>query len=70
MKITINGEEYVKKEDKGEKVFESEDRKIIVEKDGTINIMDKITKDKICIFESLPLLYEAVELSKKIRGIK
>ncbi len=51
-------------------VFKICGRIMEINQDGSIFIKNKCTNDNIFFFESLPTLYEAVELSKKLRGIK
>lgn len=52
------------------KVFEGNARRYTVELGGEIVIHSKVLKTEILISDSLDELYQAVELSKQIRGIK
>ena len=58
---------YFKKVQKFPRVFENEDRKIEVDKDGNIVIMNKINRDFIRFYGSQFLLEEALEFSKQVR---
>jgi hypothetical protein len=52
-------------------VFEDDDRKFEVKEDGEIKIINTDdNEDYICVYESLPLLEQAMELSKEIRSKK
>ena len=68
--IVIDGETY-KKIEKGGKIFEDNHRRIEVDEKGSIDIYSKPPNENIPFHHaiSLPLLYEAVEYSKKVRGL-
>lgn len=64
----IDGVLYFKPKEQYPKVFENDTRKIEVYEDGIINIIDKNIENDLYFDGTLPKLYEAVELSKKLRG--
>lgn len=57
---------YFKPKEKLPKVFENDTRKITVKETGHIILEDKTFGEDMCLDISLPLLYEAVKLSKKL----
>ena len=63
-----DGSIYLKPKEQWPRVFERRSRKAEVSENGEIEIFNKFTNKDIYFNESLPILYEAVELSKKIRN--
>ena len=64
-----DGNIYFKPKEKYPKVFENKDKKVVVYVSGGIDIIDKSDNRAIIFIESLPILYEAVELSKKLNKL-
>lgn len=54
------------KEDVYPKIFENDSRRVVVLKNGSIDIINKIDESVISFFDSLPVLFKAVKLSEKI----
>jgi len=67
---STDGTIYFKPKEKYPKIFEDTARMVVVYKSGTLVITDKISRKEIIFNDSLPVLYEAVELSKKLRDGK
>lgn len=63
----VDGNIFFKPKGKFPKIFEDENRKVTVWKDGGIDIFSKITNESIFFYDSLPILYDAVKCSKKQR---